>query len=164
MIRPMTIKDIVHVQRIAHETWRETYKGIIPQDIQTAFINRSYSDAMLKKRMEKTCLLIAECDGVPVGFINFTKKDADGDSELTAMYVLPGYQKVGYGKKLFKNALSMLRDAERLFVYVDGQNRNGRSFYEKQGFELQSVFQEDFEGLPVETAEYIYTIQSAVLV
>ncbi|BAQ08966.1 acetyltransferase [Bacillus sp. OxB-1] len=163
MIRPMTETDIIHVQHIARETWSATYDGIIPEEIQTEFIDRSYSEAMLRKRMEKTCMLIAEHNGVPVGFANFTKKDEDGDSELTALYILPSHQQYGFGRKLFEYALSELQDALQLFVYVDRHNKNGRAFYEKQGFELLDVFDEFFEGHPVETAQYVYYIQEPVL-
>ncbi|MFS0577167.1 GNAT family N-acetyltransferase [Sporosarcina sp. 179-K 3D1 HS] len=163
MIRPMTVADIIHVQHIARETWSATYDGMIPEEIQTDFIDRAYSEAMLRKRMEKTCMLIAECNGVPVGFANFTKKDEDGDSELTALYILPSHQQDGYGRKLFEYALSKLQDAKQLFVYVDRHNQIGRTFYEKQGFELLDVFDELFEGYPVETAQYVYYIQEPVL-
>lgn len=162
MIRLMTAKDSVHVQQIARITWSETYKAIIPEEIQKEFIDRSYSNAMMIKRMEKTIVLIAEDKGIPIGFANFTKKDEDGDSELTAMYILPSHQHMGYGDKLFKHALSMLTDARQLFLYVDGRNANGRAFYEKQGFELLDIFEEDFEGHPVETAQYVYYIHTPV--
>ncbi|MEK5036847.1 GNAT family N-acetyltransferase [Sporosarcina sp. FSL K6-3457] len=164
MIRLMTTQDSAHVQHIARLTWFETYKGLIPEDIQKKFIDRSYSHAMMLKRMERSTVLIAECEGNPIGFANFTKKDEDGDSELTAMYVLPSHQHMGYGKKLFNYALSMLNDAQQFFVYVDGRNLNGRAFYEKQGFELLEVFEEDFEGHPVETAQYVYYIYDPVLI
>ncbi|MDW0118032.1 GNAT family N-acetyltransferase [Sporosarcina thermotolerans] len=164
MIRPMTVEDIGYIQQIAHVTWNDTYAGIIPEDVQIAFIKSSYSDAMMMKRMEKTHLLVAECEkGTPIGFLNFTKKDEDGDSELTAMYILPTYQHSGFGKKLFDQSICMLEDAKQLFVYVDSRNTVGRSFYEKQGFELIDVFEETFEGYPVETAQYVYYIPKPVL-
>lgn len=165
MIRPMTADDIGYIQHIAHVTWNDTYAGIIPEDIQTAFINRSYSDAMMMKRMEKTHMLVAECEqGTPIGFLNFTRKDEDGDSELTAMYILPSYQHSGYGKQLFDLTIKMLDGAKQLFVYVDSRNAVGRAFYEKQGFELLEVFEETFEGYPVETAQYVYYIREPALV
>ncbi|WP_318617898.1 GNAT family N-acetyltransferase [Sporosarcina sp. YIM B06819] len=164
MIRLMTAKDSAHVQHIARITWCETYRDLIPEDIQNKFIDRSYSNAMMLKRMEKSTVLIAECEGTPVGFANFTKIDEDGDSELTAMYILPSYQYMGYGEKLFKYALAMLDDAQQLFVYVDSRNLGGRAFCDKQGFELLDVFKEDFEGHPVETAQYVYTIHNPVLI
>lgn len=163
MIRPMTSNDIQHVQHIARKTWNATYHGIIPEDIQTAFVEQSYSEAMLLMRMKKTTVLIVECEGTPVGFANFTKKDHDGDSELTAMYILPTHQQAGYGKQLFDVTVSMLADAEQLFVYVDERNKAGRAFYEKQGFELLDVFDELFEGHPVTTAQYVYSIKNKVL-
>jgi ribosomal protein S18 acetylase RimI-like enzyme len=160
MIRPMTSKDIEHVQRIVRDTWRETYYGIIPEELQTNFLEHAYSDMMLKMRMEKTAMLIAECEGVPIGFANITKVDEDGDAELTAMYILPTHQHSGYGKKLFHNALSTLKSASQVFVYVDGKNESGRAFYEKQGFQLLDVFDETFEGHPVETAQYVYSCKN----
>ena len=57
----------------------------------------------------------------------------------------------------------MLEDAKQLFVYVDSRNTAGRAFYEKQGFELLDVFEEIFEGYPVETAQYVYYIHKPVL-
>jgi ribosomal protein S18 acetylase RimI-like enzyme len=160
MIRPMTSKDIEHVQRIVRDTWRETYYGIIPEELQTNFLEHAYSDMMLMMRMEKTAMLIAEREGVPIGFANITKVDEDGDAELTAMYILPTHQHSGYGKKLFHNALSTLKSASQVFVYVDGKNESGRAFYEKQGFQLLDVFDETFEGHPVETAQYVYSCKN----
>ena len=160
MIRPMTSKDIEHVQQIAHITWRETYYGIIPEELQTIFLEHSYSDMMLLMRMEKTAMLIAESEGVPIGFANITKVDDDGDAELTALYILPTHQQSGYGKMLFHNALSTLKSASQVFVYVDQKNTSGRAFYEKQGFTLLDIFEETFEGHPVETAQYVYSCKN----
>lgn len=160
MIRPMTSKDIEHVQQIAHITWRETYYGIIPEELQTIFLKHSYSDMMLLMRMKKTAMLIAESEGVPIGFANITKVDDDGDAELTAMYILPTHQQSGYGKKLFLNALSTLKSASQVFVYVDRKNTSGRAFYEKQGFKLLDIFEETFEGHPVETAQYVFSCKN----
>lgn len=162
MIRPMTSEDIAYVQQIAHETWRKTYDSIIPHELQIRFLNRTYSDMMLMKRMEKTVMLIAECDGIPIGFANFTRIDDDGDTELTAMYILPDYQQSGYGKRLIQTALAKLANAKQLFVYIDEQNSLGRTFYEKQGFQLVDTFAETFEGYPVETAQYVYTFPTII--
>lgn len=158
----MTSKDITHVQIIARETWLKTYDNIIPQEIQMQFLDRTYSEMMLMKRMEKTIMLIAESDGIPIGFANFTMIDQDGDSELTAMYILPAYQHSGYGKQLIETALVKLNSAKQLFIYIDQENYLGRKFYEKQGFQLVDTFSETFEGYPVETAQYVYTFPTTI--
>lgn len=164
LIRPMTAEDIGYIQHILHNTWNATYDGIIPQAIQTTYLNRSFSNAMMEKRMEKTHLLVAENEkGIPIGFLNFTRQDEDGDSELTAMYILPSYQHTGYGKKLIDYTLNFLGSAKQLFVYVDSHNIGGRAFYEKQGFVQLDIFEENFEGYPVETVQYVYYIHEHAL-
>ena len=163
MIRQMIEEDIAAVQHIARETWKATYKELLPETVQQKFLDSAYSAPMLLKRMEKTEVLIAECNGRAVGFFNMTRIDEDGDSELTALYILPDYQRQGIGMELFQGALTLLDDAVKLFVYVDDLNDPAKAFYEKLGFELLEVFDEDFEGVPVETAQYVYMIREAAL-
>ncbi|MBW9235363.1 GNAT family N-acetyltransferase, partial [Leptospira santarosai] len=92
--------DIAAVQQIAKISWNDTYEGIIPGDIQNLFIERAYSNAMMMKRLEKTSVYVAIHDDEIIGFANFTRVDEDGDAELTAIYLLPSHQHLGYGKKL----------------------------------------------------------------
>ncbi|MCM3758827.1 GNAT family N-acetyltransferase [Sporosarcina aquimarina] len=163
MIRQMIEEDIAAVQHIARATWKDTYKELLPEFVQQKFLDSAYSTPMLLKRMEKTEVLIAERDGRAVGFFNMTQIDVDGDAELTALYVLPDYQRQGIGMELFAGALTLLSDAMKLFVYVDDLNDPAKAFYEKLGFELLEVFDEDFEGVPVETAQYVYMIRQSAL-
>ena len=158
MIRPMTTKDIAHVQKIAHETWKKTYDPIIPLELQTRFLESAYSDMMLMKRIEKSHMLILEDEGQPFGFANFTWIDEDGDSELTAMCILSTYQRIGYGKKLFESILSELTHAKELSIYVDSKNIIGQQFFEKEGCQLKEVIDEVFEDFPVTTLHYVYTL------
>ncbi len=163
MIRQMIEEDIAAVQHIARETWKDTYQELLPETVQKKFLDSAYSTPMLLKRMEKTEFLIAERNGRPVGFFNMTRIDTDGDVELTALYILPEYQRQGIGKELFVGCFSLLSQAQQLFVYVDDLNDPAKAFYEKLGFELLEVFDEYFEGVPVETAQYVYLIQQSAL-
>lgn len=156
MIRPMTANDMRQVQQIVRTTWQETYDNLIPESLQARFLESAYSDSMLLKRMEKTRLLVLQYDENLIGFINFTETDADGDAELLAIHVLPNFQRNGFGKRLVQAMQEMLVNTLQLFTYIDERNRNSRQFYEKEGFQLLQVFDEHFEGLPVQTAEYVY--------
>lgn len=157
MIRQMTAKDITLVQQIARTTWLATYDDHIPEDLKTRFLDQSYSDMMLMKRMEKTTILIIEQDKRPIGFINFTATDADGDAELISIYVLPAYQQQGFENKLIQSMLATLTDTSQLFAYVNNEDINSHKFYERAGFRLLQVFDEYFEGYPVQTAEYVFS-------
>ena len=163
MIRTGTPKDITAVQDIAHISWNDTYQDIIPVNIQQSFLDKSYSVPMMEMRLKKTILLLAEHEGEPIGFANFTKLDDDGDAELIALYLKPEYQRNGYGKKLLDSGLAYLLDGSNLFVYVECENKKGRSFYEANGFEFVEEFEELFEGHPLQTAKYVYNLKAPAL-
>lgn len=163
MIRAGTIEDIKAVQEIAHISWNDTYEGIIPSPIQKAFLEKSYSTPMMEMRLKRTIVLMAIHEGEPVGFANFTKVDEDGDAELIAIYLKPDHQGIGYGKKLLHSGLSYLLDGNQLFVYVECENKKGRSFYEANGFEFVEEFAELFEGHPLQTAKYVYNLKAPAL-
>lgn len=163
MIRTGTPQDIAAVQEIAHISWHDTYQDIIPVNIQQTFLDRSYSVPMMEMRLKKTILLLAEHDGEPVGFANFTKLDDDGDAELIALYLKPEHQRNGYGKMLLNSGLTYLIDGSNLFVYVECENKKGRSFYEANGFEFVEEFEELFEGHPMQTAKYVYNLKAPAL-
>lgn len=163
MIRTGTPQDIAAVQEIAHISWHDTYQDIIPVNIQQTFLDRSYSVPMMEMRLKKTILLLAEHDGEAVGFANFTKLDDDGDAELIALYLKPEHQRNGYGKMLLNSGLTYLIDGSNLFVYVECENKKGRSFYEANGFEFVEEFEELFEGHPMQTAKYVYNLKAPAL-
>ncbi|QHJ69280.1 GNAT family N-acetyltransferase [Planococcus halotolerans] len=163
MIRTGTSKDITAVQEIAHISWNDTYQDIIPVNIQQSFLDKSYSVPMMEMRLKKTILLLAEHEGEPIGFANFTKLDDDGDAELIALYLKPEHQRHGYGKKLLDSGLTYLLDGSNLFVYVESENKKGRSFYESNGFEFVEEFEELFEGHPLQTAKYVYNLKAPAL-
>ncbi|MGE6489394.1 GNAT family N-acetyltransferase [Paenisporosarcina sp. NPDC076898] len=154
--------DIAAVQQIAKISWHDTYEGIIPGDIQNLFIERAYSNAMMMKRLEKTSVYVAIHDEEIIGFANFTRVDEDGDAELTAIYLLPSHQHLGYGKKLLNEGLQHIQDAQQLFVYVESENQKGRAFYERNNFTCIEEFDEFFEGHPLSTAKYVYYLKTPV--
>lgn len=163
MIRAGTIEDIKAVQEIAHISWNDTYEGIIPSPVQKSFLDKSYSTPMMEMRLKRTIVLMAVHEGEPIGFANFTKVDEDGDAELIAIYLKPDHQGIGYGKKLLHSGISYLLDGNQLFVYVECENKKGRSFYEANGFKFVEEFAELFEGYPLQTAKYVYNLKAPAL-
>jgi ribosomal protein S18 acetylase RimI-like enzyme len=162
MIRTGTTEDISSVQEIAYISWSDTYEGIIPSPIQKSFLDKSYSFPMMEMRLKKTIMLLAEHEGQPIGFANFTKVDEDGDAELIAIYLKPEYQGNGYGKQLLNSGLSLLNGSQ-LFVYVESENMKGRQFYEANGFKFIEEFEELFEGYPLQTAKYVYDLKAPAM-
>lgn len=154
--------DIAAVQQIAKLSWHDTYEGIIPIEVQVLFIERTYSKAMMMKRLEKTSMYVAIHNDEIVGFANFTRIDNDGDVELTAIYLLPSHQHLGYGKKLLIEGLHNIQNAQQLLVYVESDNQKGRAFYERNNFICMEEFDEFFEGHPLSTSKYVYNLKTPV--
>ncbi|PIC69730.1 GNAT family N-acetyltransferase [Sporosarcina sp. P16b] len=155
MIRKMTVEDIPDVQQIAHTAWQHTFQQHIPTEVIKAYIERTYSDLMLKKQLEKTMVLLAIDElGNSIGYLSYTPIDVDGESELTALHMLPGYWSSGYEEALLKEALVTLQEAVNVDVYVDQNDIALQDFYAKQGFNFVESFPELFEGVSVNILHY----------
>lgn len=155
MIRHMTLDDIQDVQYIALTSWRHMFQEHIPSDVLEAFIDRSYSELMLRKQLEKTTILLAtDTQGLPVGYLSHTPIDEDGECEVTALHVLPSHLESGYEESLLNAALKLLHEANCIDVYIDEQVNELQHFYLEQGFVHVESFPELFEGIPVDTAHY----------
>ncbi|MCP8969351.1 GNAT family N-acetyltransferase [Ectobacillus ponti] len=153
-IRNAVDTDIAQVQYVAKASWHDTYEGIIPMEIQEAFLRYAYSDDIMKQRMQTSCLLVAERGEHIVGFINLSSPDEQKQVELFALYLLPGQQRKGIGKALLLAAIQRM-DASSLYVNVETDNLKGRSFYEKQGFKVVDVFDDDFDGHILKTTRMV---------
>jgi GNAT superfamily N-acetyltransferase len=99
IIRRMIVDDIPMLQQVAKTTWNKTYEGIIPTNIQEAFLRRNYSETAMIHRMDKSVVFVAEIAGEIKGFANFFRsKEHFEEAELAAMYILPELQSQGIGR------------------------------------------------------------------
>lgn len=162
MIRKMTVEDIRDVQHIALTSWHHTFDEYIPEEVIEEYIEKTYSELMLKKQLEKTMVLLAVDDeDNPVGFLSYTPIDIDGESEITALHMLPGYYGKGYEEALLKGALRTLQEAVNVDVYVDQHDMALQDFYAKHEFSFVESFAELFEDVPVNTLHYTLPIKQA---
>lgn len=146
IIRVMSKEDIPVVQNVAKLSWHDTYEGIIPRHIQENFLDIAYSTSMLEKRLAMTHMYVAEYSGKVTGFANFSNPDDQHISELTAIYILPDYQRLGIGLALLEYGISKLEQVRNIDVIVEKANIKGYNFYKKLGFEVLDEFEEDFDG------------------
>src|SRR5699024_1115142 len=100
-IRTLTKNDIKNVQEVVTLSWHDTYKQIIPLDIQKRFLNETYSEDTLMERIHNSHFLIAEKDNQIVGVGNFSILYDSGQIELGALYLHPYSKRQGIDKQLF---------------------------------------------------------------
>ena len=134
-VREMNVRDLRAVQGVARITSAETYRGIIPADELTSFVERAYSEESLKHRMEAGVFLVAVVGGEVVGFADFDPDPGKpGEVELAAIYVLPEMQGRGVGTRLLEVGIGRFDSAGSLTLRVARDNLVGWRFYEARGF------------------------------
>jgi GNAT superfamily N-acetyltransferase len=90
----------------------------------------------------RTCFLVAERDGVPVGFASATYTNGiefGRSAEIEDLFVLGPYRGLGIGRALFEAMLAWARDAGAAMAIVvltpTGQSDGGlAAFYDAFGF------------------------------
>lgn len=154
-IRTLTKNDIKNVQEVVTLSWRDTYKQIIPLDIQKRFLNVTYSEDALIERIHNSHFFIAEKDNQIVGVANFSLLDDSGQVELGALYLHPDFKRQGIGKQLFHKALDEIEGVKEVLVHVEKHNKEALAFYNKMGFTYVKEVHEYFYGYPLHSIQLI---------
>ena len=140
-IRMATVADVVAIARLHVESWRTTYKGIVPADF---LANLTYAQReplwreVLSKPASASLVYVAEdARGDIVGFASGgpeRSRDPVYSGELYAIYLLESWQRQGLGRQLTITLIGQLVQVglTSLLVWVLAENRS-RRFYEALG-------------------------------
>lgn len=144
VLRAATEADAAGIAAVRVDSWRATYRGIIP-DAYLDAMKVEDSTALWSKVLSadtlKTSVFVAERGGDIVGFAAGKMLDDEKfgfDTELAAIYMRADAQRAGTGRRL----VGMVVDAHRrqgahgLLVWVLANNRPARQFYDRLGAEL----------------------------
>lgn len=135
-------EDSRGVTQVFYKTWLDTYPneefGITKEDIEDRFLSRISEegiDQMAEKishPLANTLFLVAK-DGDEVVGVCRVRKD-EKRNELEAIYVLPEYQYIGLGNKLWQEARNFFDLDKDVIVKVATYNNKAIYFYKKLGF------------------------------
>lgn len=169
-VRPATPDDADAIERIRTDTWRATYRGLLPD----ALLDRLGYDATTRRRQMTAMTadrfaLVAEHAGEVVGFCYGGPSrlpSASHPGEIYAIYVLPAHQHHGHGTVLMRAAAAQClgRGWRAATVWVLRENAASRRFYERLGgryLEDQDETRE-IEGAAVTEAGYAWDDLSAL--
>jgi GNAT superfamily N-acetyltransferase len=87
-------------------------------------------------------VFVLEQDGAVVGFSAILSRE-DGDTELDALFVEPGIQRQGIGKRLVQHCAEIARSKGSTTLHVIG-NRHAQQFYLACGFRIIGSFDTRF--------------------
>ena len=129
------------------ESWRASHAGICAPDFLAAHTARRQRDYLETKQKagSRIFLLWAE---EPAGIVSVA------GSCIEDLYVLPAYQRRGYGTALLRHAVSVCRGTPVLWILET--NRNAMRFYERRGF--RPTGKRNAAHGPLAELEYSYEI------
>jgi len=158
--------DAQAIAAVARETWAETYRGIIPEEIQRAVLPQWYAEERLARAAanpQSAFFVAVSGAGEVVGFAQAGHRQEAGDAELWRFYVLPGHQRKGIGRRLLQACLEALQASGpvfRLFVQVEAENQIGRRAYEALGFRYVREYADENMGHATEMCEMRLRVDS----
>ena len=162
ILRAATPDDAEGIAVVRIDSWRTTYRGVIPD---------SYLDAMeveesmflwrrvLAAASVTTSVFVAERAGKVVGFAAGKMLDEEKfglNAELAAIYLRPEIQRAGVGQTLVRMVVAAHREqgAHGLIAWVLSRNKIARQFYEKLGAELLIEQPFNWDGMDLIEAGY----------
>ncbi|TMC46611.1 MAG: GNAT family N-acetyltransferase [Chloroflexi bacterium] len=138
-VRRATVDDAEAIERIRVETWRATYRGLLPDGlIDQLQPNVERRRERLRVAAPSELNFVAE-EGVQVVGYAFAGPERSGDreypGEVYAIYVLPNAQGKGHGRALIRDCARALADRgmTAILIWVLRENAIGRGFYERLG-------------------------------
>ena len=136
-IRSLKRDELKIVQEIAHATWPYTFKEILSQDQIQYMLNWMYDVKQLESQFDSGHLFFtAELNDKSIGFIGIEPNHPEiGITKIHKIYILPGHQGLGVGKKMieFVRKLSIQHEITALLLNVNRFNK-AVFFYEALGF------------------------------
>ncbi len=164
-LRHATVADAAAIAAVRIDSWLATYRGVMPD----AFLDgMKLEDSVVHWRTilealpaagERICVFVAESGGVIIGFASgmlLAQPKRGMGAELTAVYLLPEWQRAGIGRRLVQKVARTLQaqGSDSLLVWVIADNTMARNFYEELGGALLVKQKFNWDGLELMEAGY----------
>jgi ribosomal protein S18 acetylase RimI-like enzyme len=142
IIREASPDDVDVIRDVQRRTWLATYPnealGITREDIETRF--REAPETARARRERRWWALctpphhswVALEEDVVIGFCIASQDERE--NLIEALYVLPGYQGRGVGRRLLQTALDWFGEGHEVALNVASYNEKAIAFYRASGF------------------------------
>ena len=171
VVRPAEARDAEQIARVRVDSWRTTYRGIVPEAYLAGMdVERSTQlwQRVLTAGQNTASVFVAERDGEIVAFAAgnmLTEPRHDLNAELTAIYVQREFQRVGIGGRLVGQVARAQRSlgAHGMIVWVIAANKPARAFYESLGGTLLVEQPFEWDGIPLVEVGYGFADLDALI-
>jgi ribosomal protein S18 acetylase RimI-like enzyme len=148
---PADLAECRGIAEVHVEAWRHTYGDIFPAEY-LAGLSVAEHEAMWHRSVTAghPQLLVARSGERVLGFIGFDASRDEGagpqQGEIWVLYVRPEAQRLGVGRSLCREALSILfaKGYTSVTLWVIVGNDNAMGFYRALGFQLEPESRQSF--------------------
>lgn len=158
-IRRASPHDARGISQVHDYSWRASYSGLIPHRALETLISRRDVNWWSNAIHRSTRILVLEAMGDIAGYATLghnRKAELPHQGEVYELYLMPTYQGVGFGKRLFLAARQELVNLglRGSVVWVLEDNRSAVDFYEKAGGVWLGQGTETFNGTTLMKSAY----------
>ncbi len=170
--RPAIAGDVPAIARIHVDSWRATYRGILPAGFLDGLdvgALAEHWDRRVRGEPDDV-LVVCSPDDMVTGFARLTGC-ADGPDlagfagEVSMLYLAPPAVGCGLGAGLWRACVDALagRGYRWLVVWVLAANHHARAFYRSRGLRADGAWRVDlFDGQPVDVIRYASALNPVV--
>ena len=160
LIRKAKIEDARALAKVTVDTWKSTYKGIMPEDFLNNLCYEKGSNRYteLISKGDSIIFVAENKDRQVIGFATGGKERAAENSnkgEIYAIYILEKFQRLGAGRKLIAEIFKSLFEggASSIIIWTLKDNPS-RPFYEAIGGRLIDKKISETGGVMLEEVAY----------
>jgi GNAT superfamily N-acetyltransferase len=159
-VRHATPDDAAAIERIRVDTWRATYRGLMPDVLMDRL------EPVPDRRLRTMSMmppdqfaLVAEDDGTVIGYCFGGRGRSDTErypGEVYAIYVWPLFQGRGAGRAMLTTATEELvrRGWNAMLIWVLRENAPARGFYERMGGSFFRDEEREIDGVRITESGY----------
>ena len=161
-LRRAGAQDAKGIAKVHASSWRQAYTGIIPRNALNAMISRRDEAWWARAIRHSTKIIVLEDKGKIVGYATMGANRITAlpqEAEIYEIYLLPEYQGVGLGKRLFLAARQELVDSgmKGCVVWVLVDNQPAIDFYRNAGGNDVAEGTEKFDGRELQKVAFTWT-------
>lgn len=149
-LRHVEREDITEIVQMADKIWRQHFPGIISDEQIDYMLAKMYSPGVISQELEsgrtEYCFILN--DNRHVGFCAFGPSAQKAEMKLHKLYVLPQYQRNGFGNSALNGIEQLCRKQgfDTLTLSVNKHNSSAIHAYRSRGFSIEEAVAVDIGG------------------
>jgi GNAT superfamily N-acetyltransferase len=160
-IRRAKAGDAAALACVFEAAWREAYLGIIPGVALHRMLARRGLPWWQASIDHGRPVVVLDVHETVAGYVSYGRcrnRALPADGEVDELYLIPEYQGLGFGTRMFRAVRNDLADRgiSRILVWCLADNVRARGFYERLGGRTVAETTERVAGVPLGKVGYLF--------